>query len=119
MSIIYVLIPIAVLLTAVGLYLFFWAVKTEQFDDLEKQGLSILFDDKDNNTSSKNHELINENMTDITSNNNNNENKIKNNKDKDKDEDEDSAYNPNIPINTQINTSNKTQNSNPINHNEH
>lgn len=52
MSIIYVLIPIAILLTALGLYLFFWAVKTEQFDDLEKQGLSILFedDDKDEDT---------------------------------------------------------------------
>ncbi len=46
MSIIYVLIPIAVLLTAIGIYLFFWAVKTEQFDDLEKQGMSILFDDE-------------------------------------------------------------------------
>ncbi|WDE07374.1 cbb3-type cytochrome oxidase assembly protein CcoS [Thalassomonas viridans] len=46
MSVIYVLIPIAVLLTALGIYLFFWAVKTEQFDDLEKQGLSILFDDE-------------------------------------------------------------------------
>lgn len=45
MSIIYVLIPIAVLLTVLGIYLFFWAVKTEQFEDLEKQGLSILFDD--------------------------------------------------------------------------
>ncbi|WP_426357638.1 cbb3-type cytochrome oxidase assembly protein CcoS [Pseudocolwellia sp. HL-MZ19] len=51
MSIIYVLIPIAVLLTAIGLYLFFWAVKTEQFDDLEKQGLSILFDDEKENSS--------------------------------------------------------------------
>lgn len=46
MSIIYILIPIAVLLTAIGIYLFFWAVKTEQFDDLEKQGMSILFDDE-------------------------------------------------------------------------
>jgi cbb3-type cytochrome oxidase maturation protein len=46
MSIIYILIPIAVLLTAIGIYLFFWAVKTEQFDDLEKQGMSILFDEK-------------------------------------------------------------------------
>ena len=45
MSIIYVLIPIAILLTALGIYLFFWAVKTEQFEDLEKQGMSILFDD--------------------------------------------------------------------------
>jgi len=47
MSIIYILIPIAVLLTALGIYLFFWAVKTEQFDDLEKQGMSILFDEYD------------------------------------------------------------------------
>ena len=29
-----------------GIYLFFWAVKTEQFDDLEKQGMSILFDEE-------------------------------------------------------------------------
>ena len=47
MSIIYLLIPIAVLLTAIGIYLFFWAVKSDQFDDLEKQGLSILFEDED------------------------------------------------------------------------
>jgi len=46
MSIIYILIPIAIILTAIGIYLFFWAVKTEQFEDLEKQGMSILFDDK-------------------------------------------------------------------------
>tara|TARA_R110000744_G_scaffold151810_2_gene265445 strand:+ start:2167 stop:2457 length:291 start_codon:yes stop_codon:yes gene_type:complete len=51
MSIIYVLIPIAVLLTAIGIYLFFWAVKTEQFDDLEKQGMSILFDDENDKIS--------------------------------------------------------------------
>lgn len=51
MSIIYILIPIAILLTALGIYLFFWAVKTEQFDDLEKQGMSILFDDEQENSS--------------------------------------------------------------------
>jgi cbb3-type cytochrome oxidase maturation protein len=61
MSIIYILIPIAVLLTSIGIYLFFWAVKTEQFDDLEKQGMSILFDEeekekKTNNESSDNHD---------------------------------------------------------------
>lgn len=60
MSIIFILIPIAVLLTALGIYLFFWAVKTEQFDDLEKQGMSILFDeeeqeDKEKNTSKRNN----------------------------------------------------------------
>jgi len=53
MSIIYILIPIAILLTALGIYLFFWAVKTEQFDDLEKQGMSILFDEDEKNSKLK------------------------------------------------------------------
>jgi len=53
MSIIYILIPIAILLTSLGIYLFFWAVKTEQFEDLEKQGMSILFDDEQLDTSNK------------------------------------------------------------------
>jgi cbb3-type cytochrome oxidase maturation protein len=48
MSVIYILIPVAILLTALGIYLFFWAVKTDQFEDLEKQGMSILFDDETN-----------------------------------------------------------------------
>jgi len=60
MSIIYILIPIAALLTALGIYLFFWAVKTEQFDDLEKQGMSILFDENDNE---KTKEVISESNT--------------------------------------------------------
>lgn len=51
MSVIYILIPIAILFTAVAIYLFFWAVKSEQFDDLEKQGMSILFDDEAENRS--------------------------------------------------------------------
>ena len=51
MSIIYLLIPIAIIFTAIGIYFFFWAVKSEQFSDLEKQGMSILFDDE----SQKNH----------------------------------------------------------------
>ena len=55
MSIIYILIPIAILLTALGIYLFFWAVKTEQFDDLEKQGMSILFDENKEEENSRSH----------------------------------------------------------------
>jgi cbb3-type cytochrome oxidase maturation protein len=57
MSIIYILIPIAVLLTALGIYLFFWAVKTEQFDDLEKQGMSILFDENEKSNNPKDVKL--------------------------------------------------------------
>ncbi len=62
MSIIYILIPIAAMLTAIGIYLFFWAVKTEQFDDLEKQGLSILFEEDDQSTSeNKNIDAVTKN----------------------------------------------------------
>ncbi|WP_068545560.1 cbb3-type cytochrome oxidase assembly protein CcoS [Thalassotalea crassostreae] len=64
MSVIYILIPVALVFTAIAIYLFFWAVKTEQFDDLEKQGMSILFDDdkqqnntRENNQTSSNEEL--------------------------------------------------------------
>ncbi|MFC3121729.1 cbb3-type cytochrome oxidase assembly protein CcoS [Agaribacter flavus] len=45
MSIIYVLIPLAVIIVCIGVAVFFWAVRNNQFDDLERQGYSILFDD--------------------------------------------------------------------------
>ena len=45
MSVIYVLIPLAIIIVAIALAIFFWAVKSNQFDDLERQGHSILFDD--------------------------------------------------------------------------
>lgn len=45
MSIIFVLIPLAVIIVAIAIAVFFWAVKSNQFDDLERQGYSILFDD--------------------------------------------------------------------------
>lgn len=45
MSVIYVLIPIAIIIVAIAIGIFFWAVKSNQFDDLERQGHSILFDD--------------------------------------------------------------------------
>ena len=51
MSVIYILIPVAILFTAIAIYLFFWAVKSEQFDDLEKQGMSILFEDDESSPS--------------------------------------------------------------------
>lgn len=45
MSIIYVLIPIAIIIVALAVVIFFWAVKSNQFEDLDRQGYSILFDD--------------------------------------------------------------------------
>ncbi|SDG94323.1 cytochrome oxidase maturation protein, cbb3-type [Vibrio xiamenensis] len=45
MESLYILIPIAVLLVCLAVGIFIWAVKSEQFEDLERQGHSILFDD--------------------------------------------------------------------------
>ncbi len=45
MSIIYVLIPIAIIIVAIAILIFFWAVRSNQFEDLDRQGYSILFDD--------------------------------------------------------------------------
>ncbi|MGL4613149.1 MAG: cbb3-type cytochrome oxidase assembly protein CcoS [Shewanella sp.] len=45
MSIIYVLIPIAMIFVLIAVAVFFWAVKSEQFDDLDRQSVSILFDE--------------------------------------------------------------------------
>ena len=45
MDSIYILVPIALLLTAVALKAFFWAVDNKQFDDLDAAAQSILFDD--------------------------------------------------------------------------
>ncbi|ABV36826.1 cytochrome oxidase maturation protein, cbb3-type [Shewanella sediminis HAW-EB3] len=50
MSIIYVLIPIAMLFVLIAIGIFFWAVKSEQFDDLDRQSVSILFDEDEKPT---------------------------------------------------------------------
>jgi len=39
------LIPIAIIFVAIAVYVFFWAVKSDQFEDLEREGSNILFDD--------------------------------------------------------------------------
>lgn len=48
MSAIYLLIPLAMLVLALSVWLFFWAVKRGQFDDLDSPGHSILMDDEPN-----------------------------------------------------------------------
>lgn len=48
MDILFFLIPIAVLLACAIVGLFFWAVRSGQFDDLEGPAHRILFDDDDN-----------------------------------------------------------------------
>ena len=47
MSILYLLIPIAVLLIAGAIWFFVWSVRTGQFEDLEGPAYRILMDDDD------------------------------------------------------------------------
>jgi len=47
MNVIYYLIPVALIFVILGVVAFFWATKSEQFDDMEKHGLSILMDEDD------------------------------------------------------------------------
>jgi len=45
MDIIYLLIPLAMMLLAAAIAAFLWAVKHEQFDDLDREAYRILFDE--------------------------------------------------------------------------
>lgn len=45
MSIIYVLIPVAMIFTIIAVALFIWAARRGQFDDLDRHGRSVLYDD--------------------------------------------------------------------------
>ena len=47
MPALYVMIPAALLLVGVAVYIFFWAVVSGQYDDLDGPAHSILFDDQD------------------------------------------------------------------------
>lgn len=47
MSILYLLIPIAGLFVILAIAIFFWAVRSNQFEDLERQGMNVLLDDDD------------------------------------------------------------------------
>jgi cbb3-type cytochrome oxidase maturation protein len=44
-SILYVLIPLAVLLLAFAVWALVWAIRTGQFDDLESHAWSVVLDD--------------------------------------------------------------------------
>jgi len=45
MSSLYLLIPLALVLLGVSVWAFFWAVRRNQFDDLESPAVQILLDD--------------------------------------------------------------------------
>ena len=43
----YLLIPVSMLFIALAVGIFFWAVKSGQYDDLDSEGERMLFDDDD------------------------------------------------------------------------
>jgi cbb3-type cytochrome oxidase maturation protein len=45
MNILYLLIPLGLLLVGIGIAVFFWAVRSGQYDDLESPAMSIVMDD--------------------------------------------------------------------------
>lgn len=55
MNILFLAIPIAMLVGGFFLFGFFWAVKNDQFDDLQMPAFRILFDDKNNETTGDKH----------------------------------------------------------------
>ncbi|WP_299311712.1 cbb3-type cytochrome oxidase assembly protein CcoS [uncultured Halomonas sp.] len=48
MSILYLLIPLSLILLGLAVWAFFWAVKHDQFEDLEGPAHRILFDEDEN-----------------------------------------------------------------------
>ncbi|HHF2875330.1 TPA: cbb3-type cytochrome oxidase assembly protein CcoS [Vibrio diabolicus] len=53
MESLYILIPIAIVLVCVAVAVFLWAVRSDQFEDLERQGYNILLDEEDKSNSDK------------------------------------------------------------------
>ena len=50
MESLYFLIPLSMVVVALGIWLFFWAVNNGQYDDLDGEAERILFDQLDVNT---------------------------------------------------------------------
>lgn len=48
MSMLYVLIPLALMLLAIAVWALIWAIRSGQFDDLESHGWSVVLDDDQN-----------------------------------------------------------------------
>ncbi|QTF93564.1 cbb3-type cytochrome oxidase assembly protein CcoS [Halomonas sp. BM-2019] len=53
MSILYLLIPLSLTLLGLAVWAFFWAVKHDQFEDLEGPAHRILFDEDENDLSAE------------------------------------------------------------------
>ena len=60
MQSLYLLIPISLIFIALAIRIFFWAVNSGQYDDLDSEGERILFDQEDSLD-----DLINEQKDDL------------------------------------------------------
>ena len=47
MTVLYIIVPVAVVLVIVAIWVFNWAVNSGQYDDLDSPAHSILFDEED------------------------------------------------------------------------
>ena len=54
MSVIFVLVPVALVIVALALWAYVWAARRGQFDDLKTPGMRVLHEDDDTWTDSKN-----------------------------------------------------------------
>jgi cbb3-type cytochrome oxidase maturation protein len=47
MSVVFIVLPLALLIAAAALAAFIWAARSGQLDDLDTPGLRVLYDDED------------------------------------------------------------------------
>jgi len=47
MEVIFVLVPVSMIIVGIAVWAFIWSVRNEQFEDLEKEAHSILFEDNE------------------------------------------------------------------------
>lgn len=47
MELFLVLIPVTIIIVGISIWAFLWSARNDQFEDLDKQAYSILFDDDD------------------------------------------------------------------------
>lgn len=55
MELFLVLIPVTIILVGVSIWAFLWSARNDQFEDLDKQAYSILFDNDEQVTQSDLH----------------------------------------------------------------
>jgi cbb3-type cytochrome oxidase maturation protein len=52
MNVLYFLVPLALILAAIGVGAFIWSVRSGQFEDVETPGMRVLFDEEQTRTAS-------------------------------------------------------------------